>query len=148
MFSGLMSRWTIPILCGRFQRPGRLDGHVEDILDAHLPARDALAQGLALYDLCGYEARAVFVADLVDRDDVRVIERGGGAGFLLEAEQALVVFRELARQHLQSHPPPEPRVLRQIDITHAARANLLENSVMGYGLGDHANLAPRASGSL
>jgi hypothetical protein len=105
---------------GRVERPGRLNGHFENVSDRHLPARDAAAQSLALYHLGGDESGAVLLPDFVYRDDVRMIERGGGAGLLLEAEQSLVVARELAGEHFQSHAPPEPRVLGQIDISHAA----------------------------
>ena len=37
--------------------------------------------------------KAPLAADVVERDDIRMIERGGGAGFLLEARDAVAVSR-------------------------------------------------------
>jgi hypothetical protein len=46
---------------------------------------DYLCQALPLDELHGVVMDAAFAADGVDGDDVRVVERGGGAGFVFEA---------------------------------------------------------------
>ena len=67
------------------------------------------------------ELSRVGLADLVDGADVRVIERGGGFGFLDEAPLGLVVGAEVWRQKLErdrsvepERPPPcRPRPCRR-----------------------------------
>ena len=65
---------------------GGLDGDVEELLRRQRLARgDELAQRLALDELHGDVDRAVGLADVVDREDVRVVQRRGRARLLLEA---------------------------------------------------------------
>ena len=48
-------------------------------------------------------------ADVVDREDVRMVQRRGRACFLLEAAQPIGIGRERRRQHLDRDVTPEPR---------------------------------------
>ncbi len=64
-------------------------------------------------------------ADVVDGGDVRMVQRRGRAGFLLEARQPLGIRRELLRQDLDRDLAAEPRVAGQPDLAHAAGAELL-----------------------
>ena len=84
---GLRSRWTTPSR-GAKARP------VEDLLHDHEPvleARDLVAfsssspQVAALEQLHGHVGHALLLAEVVDRDDVRVVELGGGVRLALEA---------------------------------------------------------------
>ena len=59
-------------------------------------------------------------ADVVHRKDVRVVQRRGRAGFLLESMEAIDVGRECAGQDLDRNVAPEPRIARAIDLAHAA----------------------------
>ncbi len=68
-------------------------------------------------------------ADPVDRDDVRVLELGRGAGFALESLHELGVEGQGKRQHLHRHFPLELPVLGPIDHRHAAAAQLLDDLV-------------------
>ena len=52
-----------------------------------------------------------------------MVQRGGGARFLLEALQALGVGRERRGQDLDGDVAPEPRIARAIDLAHPARAD-------------------------
>ena len=52
-----------------------------------------------------------------------MIERAGGARFLLEAAETLGVGRILGRQDLDRHVPPNPRVVGAIHLAHPALAN-------------------------
>jgi len=51
-------------------------------------------------------------------EDVGMIQRGGGAGLLLEAAQAFWVTRKSGRQHLDGHIAPQPRIPGAIHLTH------------------------------
>lgn len=61
--------------------------------------------------------------DIVDRKNVRVIQRRGGARFLLEAAQSVGISRECRRQNFDRDIAHEPRIARSIDFAHAARAD-------------------------
>ena len=61
-------------------------------------------------------------ADVVHGEDVRVVQRRGRAGFLLESMEAIGVGRECAGQDLDRHVTPEPRIARTVDLAHAACA--------------------------
>ena len=84
--------------------------------------RQALAQRVALEQLRDGIDDVVRRAEFVDREDVRVRERGDCLGFALEARQRLRIPREQVGQQLDRHVAIEPRVARAIDLAHASRA--------------------------
>ena len=60
-------------------------------------AAQSVAQRLAFEQLRHDVRRAVVAADVVDREDVRVIQRRGGARFLLEAPKPAPDRHEASR---------------------------------------------------
>jgi hypothetical protein len=85
-------------------------------------AGDALLERAAVHVLHREVVRAALLADVVDGDDVRVRERGGGARFRLEAPHELGVRRELRREHLERDRPVEARLHGEVPRAHAAAA--------------------------
>src|SRR5437764_689727 len=71
---------------------------------------------------------AAFAADAVDRDDVRMFERCGGAGFVLEALQLARVHGRGKRQHLESDATIEGDLLGFVNDAHAAAADFAQNA--------------------
>ena len=69
---------------------------------------------------------AALAADVMDRDDVGVVQAGGGLGLGLEALQLPAVQGRSERQHLQRHPPPQRDLLGLVDHPHAASADLAD----------------------
>jgi hypothetical protein len=69
-------------------------------------------------------------ADVVDREDVRVIERGRGQRLLLESPQPVRVRREVRRQHLDRDITPEPGVGGAVHLAHAAGAERRDDLVV------------------
>ena len=63
---------------------------------------------------------AVLVADVVERADVRVIERGDRAGFILEPRAEVWLGRQRRREHLDRHDAVEPGIAGPIHLAHAA----------------------------
>lgn len=57
-------------------------------------------------------ARRGVLPNVVDRKDVRMIQRGGGAGFLLEPLEPFRVARELGRQHFDRDVAMQARIAR------------------------------------
>ena len=89
---------------------------------------DHFRQALAFDELHRVVVDAAFAADRVDRDDVRVVERGGGAGFVLEAGQLLAVEHRGERQHLQRDAAAEGELLGFVDDAHAAAADFAQDA--------------------
>ena len=93
------------------QPPRRQGSGAEDL--AQRPAVDELHR-----DVDGVSLSP----DVVDRDDVRMVERRGRARLLLEALLAVRVGRELRRQHLDGDLAPQTRVARPVHLSHASGA--------------------------
>jgi len=60
--------------------------------------------------------------DREDRDDVRMIERGYGLGFSLEAHRAIRIARERLGEDFQRDVTIQLCVAGSVDFTHPARA--------------------------
>ena len=86
----------------------------------HGPSRHALAQRLALEELGDEVRRAGVGAEVVDDEHVRVVERARRAGLLLEPAQPVGIRGHRRRQDLDRDQPPEPRVERAVELSHAA----------------------------
>ena len=77
-----MSRCTMPAAVRGLQGIGHGEGDVDEDRDVHRAARELLLERLAFEQLHRDERR--IGADVVDRADVGVVERGGGPRFPLE----------------------------------------------------------------
>ena len=60
----------------------------------------------------------------VDVDDIGMVHRSQRARFSLEALEALLAGRQIGREDLQGDLPPELGVLGEVDLAHAALAEL------------------------
>ena len=74
------------------------------------------------------------LADVVHREDAGMVQRGGGAGFLLEPSQPVRIGGELGRQHLDRDVAAEPRVAGPVNPPHAAFAKYLEDAIRPKGI--------------
>ena len=100
------------------------------------PAVDAKRQRLAFQVLHHDEAAIRVATHLVDRADVGVVQSGGGLGFRDEALPRVLVRSGLGREELQGDLAPEGHVLREVDLSHAARAEPTEHPVVRNDLSD------------
>jgi hypothetical protein len=108
-----------------FMRNGEPVRDLDRVLDrfANRKTGNRLAQRLA-FEQFGHDVRrALMSADVVDRENVRMVERRRGARFLLEARQALDIGRIVVRQHFDGHVAPEPRIAGAIDLAHPTGAD-------------------------
>ena len=78
----------------RRQAARDLHADVDRLAHGQRAARQALAQRLAVEQFRDGVGQAVVRADVVDREDVRVRERGDGLRFALEAREPIGVARE------------------------------------------------------
>ena len=103
----------------------------------HRPETHPLGQGLAPDVLHDDEGGVCRLEDVVDGGDARVVERRDGAGLVEEATAALGDLRPGRGQALERDPAPQPLVLGEVDIPHAARAQLAQHPVRTHGARGH-----------
>ncbi len=104
------------------------------------------AEVLTLQELRDDVRRAVVLAEVVDRENARVIQGRGGARLLLEAAQPVRIIGEGPRQDLHRDVPLQPNVAGPVDLSHAARADRRDDLVRSEpGTGGKAHFS-RARG--
>ena len=101
---------------------GDLHREIEEPLHGERSGGQQIAQRLALDELHRDVGKRARGADLVDRDDVGMVERRHRSGFLLEAPDPVGLGGHRLGQDLEGHVAAEPRVVRPVDLPHAARA--------------------------
>ncbi len=119
------------------ERVGHLPGDPHRLVHAELrfPVQPA-AQRFALDVRHDVEEEAVGGAGVEERQDVRVLELGGGGDLLHEA-LGTEDGGQLGLQHLDGHLAQVAEVLGQVDRGHAARAELpLDAVAVGEGDGE------------
>lgn len=93
------------------------------------PSGYHVPKGAALQQLGDEIGEPVLAADVVDREKIRVIERGSGLGFALESTDAIGIRRERVEQDLDRDLPVELCIASTIDGTHASGAQQLQNLI-------------------
>ena len=132
MFAGFTSRWTRPPACAASSACGDLvdDGRRLAGLEPAL-VRDQLAQ-VGIRDVPHRdEELAVLLARVVDRQDVGLIEPGGGPRLALEALAEIGVVRVLGRDQLERDDAAERQVGGAVDHAHPAPPGDFLDSVPG-----------------
>src|SRR5205085_7621203 len=104
-----------------------LDRDAERFRHLHAGPRNQLIERTSGDELHGNELRAVGMRNLVDRNDVRMVERGGCTRFLHEPAAPFLIARFARRKYLESDKSVELRIAGLIDNTHAAFAKLFEH---------------------
>ena len=70
------------------------------------------------------------IADVVNRQNIRMIKRRSRSCFLLEAAQAVGVIRKRSGQDFDGDFAVQAGVARAVDFTHPARADFGDDVVM------------------
>ena len=102
---------------------GRLDSPVTIVLEGRFRegAPEGLVDGVAVVHASGEgDDTIVVLAGVVDRDHVRVVERGGEARLPQEAPAEPRILRHLRRDELQGDRSSQRRVERAVDDAHPA----------------------------
>ena len=102
------------------ERIGERGPYGENSLEREAALWDACGKRFALDELHREEGDTVALLDGIDRDDVRMVERGNGSGFPLESGKTFRIARHRWSEHLQGDCATELRVERAIHLTHAA----------------------------
>jgi hypothetical protein len=94
-----------------------------------------------------YDEKPTLVfADVVNGADVGMIQRRCGAGFSLKSFSGLGILRQVLGKELQGYAPAKALVLRLVNHSHSAAAQLAYDSVMGNDLLKH--VAPILGGEV
>ena len=112
------------------QPGGDLTHEPDDLVGSHDPARETFLQRLAVIERHGNEQLVPPLADLVDRGDVRMVERAGGSGFSTEAQLRHRVTCRASHQELQCNITVERLVSCAIDDAHGAGAYPLHDAIV------------------
>lgn len=91
------------------------------------------------------EAQAVLVDKVVDRDNVRVIERGQEARFRSEATAHYLISSESSREHFDRHLPGQLSMLSSQNHSPGPPPQLLTDVVGGEGGYDSIMINPRGN---
>ena len=119
---------------GGVERIGDFDAQGENRFQFHGAGADQVLERDAVKKFHDQKGAAVFLADVVDRADVGMVERRGGLGLAAEALERLTVLRQIFRQELQRDEAAEARVFGFVNHAHAAAAELLDDPIVGDGL--------------
>ena len=84
-----MSRWTMPLSCAAASPVATAIPYSTALRCHQRAVPEHVAQRLAVQEFADDVGGALVRAGVVDREDVGVIQRRGGAGFLIEAPQAV-----------------------------------------------------------
>ena len=143
-FSGLRSRWTMPLSCAAARPPAISSAISTALRGGRAPVLQALAERLALEQLHRGVDGALLAAEVVDGEDVRVGEGGDRLRLALEAGERVRVLGEVPRQDLHRDVALELGVARAEHDAHAALAELgddLVRSEAGPGSERHVRTA-------
>ena len=80
---------------------------------------------------------AVLLANVIDRADIRMVQRRGRLRLALKTGECLWVARHIFGQELQGDEAAQADVLSLVDHTHATTAEPLQNAIVRDGLPQH-----------
>src|SRR5713101_5874925 len=98
------------------------------------PPANPVLQRQPIQKLHGDVGLLATLADVVNRADVGMVERGGGTSFTSETFQCLRVSGNVIRQELERHETTKLGVLGLVDDAHSATAEPLDDAVARDGL--------------
>lgn len=114
----------------RFQRIRDLNSIIQDHIERQRLVVDPVLQRLAIEEFHGDERLAAVRSDVVNRADVRVIERGCGLRLALESFERRGIVRRFVRQKLQRDRTAKPRVFGLEYDAHPATAEFFEDAIV------------------
>jgi hypothetical protein len=106
-----------PLAVRRGEASRNGDGITDGLAHRDRAGDQALTQRLPFEQLRDDERGVPLDADVVHRQDVRVVQRGERAGLLLEALEPIGVGRQCRRQHLDRDVASQPRVAGAVDTS-------------------------------
>ncbi len=125
-----------PFVCG-IERIGHLNSQLQHSLERKRISFDEMFESLAIEEFHHNEVLPLMLADLVNRADIGMVQRGCGAGFPSEPFHRVRVFGEFFRQELQGHGTAQVHVLGLVHYAHTSSTEFLKDAVMRDRLANH-----------
>ena len=126
---------------GGVQRIRNFDAALQEKFQFHWSPCNLMLQGLAIEEFHHDVGLTVFLADFVNRTDVRMIQRRGGTGFASQTFECLRVFGQFLRKKLQCDMSAQIRILGFVNDTHPTPTEFREDAVVRDGLANHGKKA-------
>jgi len=104
------------------ERVGDFGANFQNLFRGKLAFDKTVGEALALDALHDQEISAVLRADVKERTDIRMIQRGDGFGFPLEAQLARRIGGKMCRKNFDGNGPLETGVASAVDFAHTTRA--------------------------
>jgi hypothetical protein len=114
----------------RVERIGDLNSELDQTVDRQRTIVDFALQGSSFEQLEDEERPALIVSDFMDRADVRMVQRRRGARLAEEPIDRLTIGGLGTSQEFESDLPAEREVFAQVDLSHSATAQLLDDTVV------------------
>ena len=118
------------------ERVGNVDADFEEAIDFERRAGDDVLERRAFHEFHDDEGAAVVFLNVVDRADVGMVQRGGGAGFALKAFECLRIVGDVIGKKFEGDEAAELGVFGFVDDAHSAAAEFFDDAVMRDGLSD------------
>ena len=113
----------------RGEAAGKLSRHVDGAAETEGALVERVPKRLPAEELGDQVRHGPLGADVEDGQDVRVIERRGGARLHFESAKTIRVRDELARQHLHRDVASQPRIVALVDLAHPAGAEQADDFI-------------------
>jgi hypothetical protein len=127
----------------RLERLGDLSRDWQRFIEWQRALRETFGEVLALDEF--HDERAMTmpgvgraILEAIDLRDVRVVQRGQGLRFALEAHQPIRIEGKGIREDLQCDVAPELGIARPIDLAHSAFAQFGHHLIWAEALANHA----------
>ena len=118
-----------PFAVGLVQRVRNLDGVVQYLIQRQRTFFQALRQRLA-FEILHYQIiKAILLADVVKRADMRMIQAGNGARFALESLTQFGSIGKVIRKDFDGNGAVEPRIPGAVHLSHPTCANCREDFI-------------------
>ena len=117
-----------------FERFGDFHRQIQQQPHFQWPVRDAVLQRGAFQKLHRNKRLRIVLADFVNRADVWMIQRRGGARFTAESLERLRVAGQIFRKKFQRDEAAQLRVFSFVDNAHATTAQFFHDAVVGNNL--------------
>jgi hypothetical protein len=131
-----------PASVRRIERARYLRDERKRLRGGKRPIPEQLLEVLPLDVAHRNEDAPVGLARLVDRDDVRVVERGRELRLGQQPLAEALVLGEARREQLERHLPLQPPILGELDDPHAAATEHVLDPV-AQKLGTNGQISPR-----
>src|ERR1700686_5373092 len=125
------------LMCGG-KAVGNLEGVIRGLAHWDWAFVQTLAEVFSLEQFGDNVGHSTLKADVVNGQDVRVVQRGGGSRLLFEAAQMIRIVAGSRPNQLQRDIASQPFVARAKDFAHPSRTDLFEDPVVPQELAGHS----------